>query len=112
MTNSASSLTLASSLSSRPSFERHVRHIVSVSSAETSVTVASRCGLFPHASSPVPVDAWVAPYRPLLARTTLTKPAFWPLGKSMSSTTFHAMRLWTCARLGWALGLCVMTPST
>ena len=22
----------------------------------------------------------------------------WPLGKSISSTTFRAMRLWTCAR--------------
>jgi len=75
MTNSASSLPLASSLSSRPSCERHVRHVVSLSSAETSVTVASGCGLFPQASSPVSVAAWAAPYRPLLALTTLTKPA-------------------------------------
>src|SRR5215831_17980981 len=53
MTNIASNLPLASSLSSRPSCERHVRHVVSLSSVDTSVTVASECGLFPHASSPV-----------------------------------------------------------
>jgi hypothetical protein len=79
MTNSASSLPLASSLSSRPSCERHVRHVVSVSSAETSVTVASGGGLFPHASWPVSVAACAAPSRPLAALTTLTKPDLWPL---------------------------------
>jgi predicted acyl esterase len=41
MTNSASSLPFVSSLSSRPSCKRHVRHVVFLSSAETSVTVAS-----------------------------------------------------------------------
>jgi hypothetical protein len=115
MTNSAWSLPSASSLSSRRSCARHVRHVVSLGSADTSVTVASGCGLFPHASSPVSVAAWVAPCGPLLALTTLTKPAAWPptalstlfayacvmardgrpgwpLGKSMSSTTFRAMR--------------------
>ena len=39
MTNSAWSLPLASSLSSGPSCERHVRHVASLSSADTSVTV-------------------------------------------------------------------------
>jgi hypothetical protein len=55
MTNSAWTLLLASSLSSRPSCERHVRHVVSLSSADTSVTVAFRCGLVPPA--PAIIDA-------------------------------------------------------
>ena len=67
MTNSASSLPLASSLSSRPSCDQHVLHVMSVSSVDTSVTVASGCGLFPHASSPASVAAWAAPSGPLQA---------------------------------------------
>jgi hypothetical protein len=63
MTNSAWSLPLASSVSSRPSCERHDRHVVSLSSVDTSVMVASACGLFPHASSLVSVAAWAAPSR-------------------------------------------------
>lgn len=86
MTKSAWSLLLASSLSSRPSCERHERHVVSLSSADTSVMVASLCGLFPQASSPVSVAAWVAPCLPLLALTTLTKPAGRPLAACLQAS--------------------------
>jgi hypothetical protein len=79
MMNSASSLPLDSSASSRPSCDRHERHVASLSSAGTSVMTASLCGLFPHASSPVSVAACAAPSPALLALTTLTKADFWPL---------------------------------
>ncbi len=45
MTNRASSLPLASSPSSRPSCERHVRQVASVSSVDTSTTVGVRMRL-------------------------------------------------------------------
>ncbi len=120
-TNSASSLRLSSASPSSPSCARHERQVVSCSSVLVSVIGASLGGLVPHASSPVSVAAWVAPYRPLLAFTTLTYPvtrpfAAWstllayssvmaregrpglPCDRSTSSATFLPMRSCFCAR--------------
>jgi hypothetical protein len=86
-----------------------------LSSRLTSAIGAFQCDLVPQASWPDSVDAWVAPYRPELAFTTLTKTvgpplavlrtlAAWswviardgrpglPAGRSMSSITLRPIR--------------------